>query len=292
VLDRKDVLKAQINVVLQPEFDMHAKLKVKFINEDAEDASGLTRKALRLAVSEIVTKSGIFKNGVLINKETCKKLNLKWNDLVFVYFVLLSKQNQFYYASGAIMRLAILHGAWDLNCFSSFMVEILLSEDLFLLEPCFEDIHEESFKTKFELIISCENGQIYDKLVDDDEIQCLLKIMNLSIAISLKNKLKIVSAMCRFLLIDSNLKSINDFKNGLNVHKFLNLKCSHIRSLFVYDNHKNLTATVVRELFTINVNKSIESAANFQKNLKSMKFFFDYLDEIESIFVSNLLCFY
>jgi hypothetical protein len=76
VLDRKDVLKAQINVVLQPEFDMHAKLKVKFINEDAEDASGLTRKALRLAVSEIVTKSGIFKNGVLINKETCKKLNL------------------------------------------------------------------------------------------------------------------------------------------------------------------------------------------------------------------------
>jgi hypothetical protein len=149
------------------------------------------------------------------------------------YFVLLGKQNQFYYASGAIMSLAILHGACDLNCFSSFMLDILLSEDLFLLEPCFKDIHEESFKTKFELIISRENCEIFDKLVDDDEIKCLLIIMNLNIAISRKNKLKIVSAMRRFLLIDSNLKSINDFKNGLNVQKFLNLKCSHIRSLFV-----------------------------------------------------------
>jgi len=74
VLDRKDVLKELINIVLQPEFDMNAKLKVKFINEDAEDASGLTREALRIAISEIVTKSGIFKNGFLINKETCKKI--------------------------------------------------------------------------------------------------------------------------------------------------------------------------------------------------------------------------
>jgi len=194
---------------------------------------------------------------------------------------LVGKQNRFYYASGAIMSLAILHGACDLNCFSTFMVDILLSEDLFLLEPCFNDIHEESFKTKFELIISCENGEIFNKLVDDDEIQCLLKIMNLNIAINLKNKLKIVSAMCRFLLIDSNLKSINDFKNGLNVHKFLSLKCSHIRSLFVYDNHKNLTATVVRELFTININRSIESAANTQKKLKSMNFFSTFLMKLK-----------
>ncbi len=105
--------------------------------------------------------------------------------------------------------------------------------------------------------------------------------MNLNIAINLKNKLKIVSAMCRFLLVNSNLKSINDFKNGLNVHKFLSLKCSHIRSLFVYDNHKNLTATVVRELFTININRSIESAANTQKKLKSMNFFSTFLMKLK-----------
>jgi hypothetical protein len=43
------------------------RLKVQFINEDAKDASGLTREALRKAVSEIVKESGIFKNGVLIN---------------------------------------------------------------------------------------------------------------------------------------------------------------------------------------------------------------------------------
>lgn len=56
---------------MQPEFKPSGKLKVKFLNEEAEDASGLTREALRIAVNDIVTKSGIFKNGMLINKETC-----------------------------------------------------------------------------------------------------------------------------------------------------------------------------------------------------------------------------
>lgn len=180
------------------------------------------------------------------------------------------------------MSLAILHGARDLNFCSSFMVEILLNEDAFLLEPSLKDVHDESFKTKFELILNCECEEKFNELLDDNEIQCLLKIMNLNIVISLKNKQRIVAAMCRFLLIDSNLKSINEFKSGLNVHGFLNLHCSHSRTLFEHDSHKELTAVVMRELFIIKINRSIESAANFQKKLKSMKFFFDFLDEIQS----------
>ena len=72
---RKNVLSDLVNAVLVQNFNFNAKLRIKFLNEDADDASGLTREALRIAVNEIVTKHGMFLDGMLINKETYKCLN-------------------------------------------------------------------------------------------------------------------------------------------------------------------------------------------------------------------------
>ena len=48
-------------------------MTVTFINEQGADASGITREALRIAVNELLTKSGIFtQNRLLVNKETGK----------------------------------------------------------------------------------------------------------------------------------------------------------------------------------------------------------------------------
>jgi hypothetical protein len=46
-LKRENVLFELIDAVLRPDFNHNSKLNVKFINEEAIDASGLTREALR-----------------------------------------------------------------------------------------------------------------------------------------------------------------------------------------------------------------------------------------------------
>ena len=46
-LNRENVLFELIDAVLRPDFNHNSKLNVKFINEEAIDASGLTREALR-----------------------------------------------------------------------------------------------------------------------------------------------------------------------------------------------------------------------------------------------------
>ena len=46
-------------------------MTINFINEQGADASGISRECLRIAVNELLTKSGIFnENRLLVNKET------------------------------------------------------------------------------------------------------------------------------------------------------------------------------------------------------------------------------
>ena len=100
------------------------------------------------------------------------------------------------------------------------------------------------------MIYQLYNNDSYEKLLNDTEIECLLKIMNLNIPMNLKNKATIVSSICRLMLIDSNFNSINEFKSGLNVHGIIsNCKGSpHFRNLFQHDGNKNLTSIVMSKL--------------------------------------------
>jgi hypothetical protein len=112
--------------------------------------------------------------------------------------------------------------------------------------------------------------------------------MNLNIPLVIHNKSRIVKAICRFCLIDSIVLCINDFKNGLNIHnilKFCKNNSVRIKRLFEFDSSKFvLTAAKIRELFNIEVKRSDDNVLLFQRKLRTMKFFIDYLNDIESNF--------
>jgi hypothetical protein len=112
--------------------------------------------------------------------------------------------------------------------------------------------------------------------------------MNLNIPLVIHNKSRIVKAICRFCLIDSIVLCINDFKNGLYIHnilKFCKNNSVRIKRLFEFDSSKFvLTAAKIRELFNIEVKRSDDNVLLFQRKLRTMKFFIDYLNDIESNF--------
>lgn len=126
---------------------------------------------------------------------------------------------------------------------------------------------------------NCEN-ELAD-LLQNAEIECIVKLMNLNIPLQLKNKSRIVKAICRFYLIESIVLCINDFKSGFNAHGILNFckdSPKHFKQIFEYDYKSvNLSSVTIRELFHIDIKKSNDSF--FQKKLKAMKFFFQYLDD-------------